>query len=369
MHSSFLGGVLLEGWQICRRYSVPVSVKGGISVQKKKGMNVKGKQLLRKPAFFCDLINGGLFNGRQRILPHMLRGMPEVLGYSSDDRGKKQVHLERIPDVIYAAGNEEDYLLLMDENQQQTDFSMPLRNMLNTALAYMQQKKQIEELHRQRHDLKSGSEYLSGFAEQDRLHPVICIIFYHGEIPWEGGTSLYDILRFPAGFDDMKRLCPDFPMNLIHAWNVEPEHFRTELRVVFELLPHAADKERLQEYVRRHPQHFRNLTAEECDMLEVFIGMKNLGETEREGYRNDEGGYDMCTALVELRQEGREEGKMEGEIVKIISIVRKKLRKGKSLSVIAEELEETEEIIAPVFELVKAYPDTSDDDIYAMLGK
>lgn len=46
-----LGGVLLEGWQICRRYSVPVSVKGGISVQKKKGMNVKGKQLLRKPAF------------------------------------------------------------------------------------------------------------------------------------------------------------------------------------------------------------------------------------------------------------------------------------------------------------------------------
>ena len=59
----------------------------------------------------------------------------------------------------------------MDENQQQTDFSMPLRNMLNTALAYMQQKKQIEELHRQRHDLKSGSEYLSGFAEQDRLHP------------------------------------------------------------------------------------------------------------------------------------------------------------------------------------------------------
>lgn len=69
---------------------MPVSVKGGISVQKKKGMNVKGKQLLRKPAFFCDLINGGLFNGRQRILPHMLRGMPEVLGYSSDDRGKSR---------------------------------------------------------------------------------------------------------------------------------------------------------------------------------------------------------------------------------------------------------------------------------------
>lgn len=73
----------------------------------------------------------------------------------------------------------------------------------------------------------------------------------------------------------------------------------------------------------------------------------------------------MCTALVELRQEG----KLEGEIVKIISIVRKKLRKGKSLSAIAEELEETEETIAPVFELVKTYPDTSDDDIYAMLGK
>lgn len=146
---------------------------------------------------------------------------------------------------------------------------------------------------------------------------------------------------------------------------MEPEHFRTELRVVFELLPYAADKEKLQVYIRSHPQHFTNLTAEECDMLEVFIGMKNLGDTEREGYRNNEGGYDMCTALVELRQEG----KMEGEIVKIISLVRKKLRKGKALSVIAEELEETEEDIAPVFELVRAYPDTSDDEIYTMLRK
>ena len=128
-------------------------------------------------------------------------------------------------------------------------------------------------------------------------------------------------------------LCPDFPMNLIHAWNVRPEQFKTGLGTVFELLPFAADKGQLQTYIRNHAEHFGNLTAEECDLLEVFIGMENLGEEGREGYRNREGGYNMCTALLEIREEGRN----EGEWLKLISQVQRKMRKGKPLISIAEE--------------------------------
>ena len=334
---------------------------------KKKGRNVKGKQLLRRPAFFCDLINGGLFQGRQRLIPGMLRGKPEVLGFSGCDNRRKEISLERIPDVIYAAGTGEDYLLLMDENQTQTDYTMPLRNMLDTALAYLQQKEQITDSHRKMHDLRTGSEYLSGFAKQDRLHPAICITFYHGETPWDGGTRLHDILQFPEGYEDMRALCPDFPMNLIHAWNVRPEHFKTGLGTVFELLPFAADKGMLQSYVHSHAEHFENLTAEECDLLEVFIGMENLGEEERKNYRNRKGGYDMCTALLEIREEGLKEGRNEGERLMLISIVQKKMRKGKALTVIAEELEEPETVIEPIYELVKDHPEYTREAVYNLL--
>lgn len=38
--------------------------------------NVKGKQLMKQPRYFCDLINGGLYQGKQRLRPDMIRAMP-----------------------------------------------------------------------------------------------------------------------------------------------------------------------------------------------------------------------------------------------------------------------------------------------------
>lgn len=45
----------------------------------------------------------------------------------------------------------------------------------------------------------------------------------------------------------------------------------------------------------------------------------------------------MCTALLEIREEGLQEGRSEGEWLKLISQVQRKMRKGKPLISIAEE--------------------------------
>lgn len=279
-----------------------------------KGVNVKGKQLMKQPRYFCDLINGGLYQGRQRLQADMLVGKPEVLVYDGELQAGKRRNLERIPDVIFAAGKEEDYLLLMEENQNKTDYGMPLRNMLDVALAYMQQKKELETAHKEARDLKPGEEYMSGLSKYDRLHPVVCITFYHGEKPWDGAESLFGLLRFPEGYEDMKQFCNDFRMNLVHAWNVDPKNFKTGLGTVFELLPFAGKKERLQAYIMEHAQHFSHLSEDECDALEVFIGMQELDKAGRKTYRNPKGeDYNMCTALVEIREEGIEKGIEKGE--------------------------------------------------------
>lgn len=117
------------------------------------------------------------------------------------------------------------------------------------------------------------------------------------------------MLAFPENFEDMKQFCPDFKINLVHAWNVNPADFKTGLRKVFELLPYAASKKKLRAYIQEHEEAFDHLTGDDCDALEVFIGMDRLGITEREKFKNQEGGsYNMCTALREIREEGREEG-------------------------------------------------------------
>ena len=48
----------------------------------------------------------------------------------------------------------------------------------------------------------------------------------------------------------------------------------------------------------------------------------------------------------------------------MISLVQKKYRKGKGLEVIADEAEETSEVIQPILELVMQHPDESAEEIY-----
>ena len=61
----------------------------------------------------------------------------------------------------------------------------------------------------------------------------------------------------------------------------------------------------------------------------------------------------LALVLEEEREEGRQEGRGEGENLKLISMVCKKLKKGKDSSIIADELEETIEVIDRIIEKTK----------------
>lgn len=72
---------------------------------------------------------------------------------------------------------------------------------------------------------------------------------------------------------------------------------------------------------------------------------------------------EMCDALMEIMKDKLDErekkGFSNGSEAQLLSLIRKKIEKGKSLSVIADELEETEESILPLYfrvqeEMVKA---------------
>lgn len=67
------------------------------------------------------------------------------------------------------------------------------------------------------------------------------------------------------------------------------------------------------------------------------------------------------------REEGREEGLLEGQHTKVIVLIQKKVLKGKTLDIIADELESTIEEIRPLYETVIKYP--TDTDPAVILAK
>lgn len=68
-----------------------------------------------------------------------------------------------------------------------------------------------------------------------------------------------------------------------------------------------------------------------------------------------------------VRNEGREEGRIEGKTLKLISQVRKKVRKNNSAEEIAEMLEEEPISIARICELIRNHPDWDDERISSEL--
>ena len=62
----------------------------------------------------------------------------------------------------------------------------------------------------------------------------------------------------------------------------------------------------------------------------------------------------MKDQLDEREKKGFSDGFSDGEQSKLITLIRKKLERGKTISVIADELEETKETILPLYNQVKA---------------
>ena len=63
--------------------------------------------------------------------------------------------------------------------------------------------------------------------------------------------------------------------------------------------------------------------------------------------------FNMDDALEVRYEEGVEEGRAEGELLKLIKLVCRKLEKGKRADEIAEELEEEQKIIASICTVAK----------------
>ena len=67
-------------------------------------------------------------------------------------------------------------------------------------------------------------------------------------------------------------------------------------------------------------------------------------------------------------EQGIERGITQGENLKLIMQVQKKIKKGDSIAKIADDLVEDEFVISPIYKMVKEYPEDTEKDIYHRLN-
>lgn len=79
------------------------------------------------------------------------------------------------------------------------------------------------------------------------------------------------------------------------------------------------------------------------------------------------GSVNMCKALEELeergRQEGRLEGRLQGQIENKLKLIVKKIHKNKSFDQIVDELEEDADVVQPLYDFVLKHIDWGEDEM------
>ena len=224
-------------------------------------------------------------------------------------------------DVAKGVRNERIFAVLGIENQSEIDYAMPFRVLELDFVNYARQMQSIRERHEAEWKTEGGrmhrlpgitaGEYLGRFLKTDRIVRCVTLVVYWGEEPWDGPMRLSDL--FETGTE---ALCAvQVELNLLDVCRMSDEEicgYAGELRTVFGFRKYAEDKEKLGRFITSNREHFSNVSETAMNALEELTHSPELKKIRTRKYQTTEGGYNMCSGIQGMIQDGKMEGKMEG---------------------------------------------------------
>lgn len=255
---------------------------------------------------FADLLNGYLFEGRKIVRPEDLQEADRSVSRIQKTPGCRNVQA-MVRDVVKLLQVHMKIMLVVMENQSSIHYAMPVRVMNEEAAGYHKQWRETARKHRREKDL-SDEEYLSGFSRDDRLMPMITIVLYFGERPWDGAKSLKGMLDMRGIPRNLQDMVADYPIHVLEVRKFEnAEYFQTDLQVVFGFLQNSESQEKLKKYVDAHSRQFENLDPDTYNLISVMSHSSEL-KTVKQNNTTAIGGINMCKAIRDMIQEGEKRG-------------------------------------------------------------
>ncbi len=197
------------------------------------------------------------------------------------------------------------FVLLGIEAQSDIHYAMPVRNYLYDALNYAAQVEASRKNHTENKDLRDSDEFLSGFAKDDKLLPVITLCVCFDKATWDAPRSLYEMVDIMD--PRIEHYVNDYKLNLITPQEItDCKKFASELGIVFEFIQKSDDKERLRDIIESQ-EKYHHIDTTTVDLINTYTAA-NISTENAEG-----GKVDMCKAIQDLQNDARAEGHKAGQ--------------------------------------------------------
>lgn len=269
------------------------------------------KNYWRNNEQFADFFNAVLFDGKEIIKADELEDIDteessilEHKDYAESIGAARDNVKIRKKSTIYNV----ELVILGMEGQERIHYAMPMRVM---GYDYGTYKKQYDDNAKKYKNANgmSRDEYMSKMKKMDKFIPVITIVVYYGENPWDGALSLHEMLNITK---EVEPFVNDYKMHLIEARKNNLKLHNINNIDLFNLLEILLNKdEKLKETKEKAIQYASEHDVDKSVIMTV-AGAANC----KMDYDMiaGKGSVDMCTVFEETRFEGRLEGRLEGKL-------------------------------------------------------
>ncbi len=296
------------------------------------------KEYMKDSRIFADVYNFLL--GKKVIDPEKLSPVDvEELYISTKLPGDTEKDVKKFRDVMkkYATAMTDgraSYVLLGIENQTLVDYAMSVRILIYDAMRYYKQLQEISAEHKTVKDRATKEEFISGFFKTDHLKPVITVVVYYGNKPWDASCDLFGLLE--DGYEEFLPLMNNYRIKVFEAATMTDEDLRTletSLRYVMTFIKDSDDMEKLSTIIENDEGFKRMDKLSVCVINAVTDAGIQIDETE--------GTVDMCQAIRDMRNTSMAEGKLAGINEEKLKVAERMLKDGMSLELVAKYSELT----------------------------
>lgn len=267
---------------------------------------------------FADILNVLLFDGKRKIEPSELSETITETQYKADGKPHEQRR-----DIAKLWEHQQTELVLIGlENQTDID-----KDMLFRVIGY------------------DGAYYRAQLTEDKKeRYPVATIVLYFGMDRWNGATSLYEAVSIP---EEMKAYINDYKIHVFEIAYLTDEQvnsFQSDFRFVADYF--------VQKRKNKHYSPPKGVIKHVDALLQMMAALthdKRFEEVSGEWEGDEKVMGEIFLDQIEER------GILKGESRKLISLICKKMTKGKIPEVIADELEEDEAVIQGIYEIALSF--------------
>ena len=312
------------------------------------GQKDKVEKLLEDyPDVFADIINVLIYDGKQVIKPQELSETKVKSQYKAAD---DSLH-EQERDILKVWEKGKDYKIIFGiENQTSTDKTMSFRVMAYDGASYRTQ--------------------LLNDEDKKELCEVHTLVLYFGDKPWNVSRSLKDTFKKKSNISKELNNYRINVFEIAYLTEEQIEMFQSDFGIIAD---YFVKRRKGYKTIENHKpiKHvdemlkFMRIFAEDERFLQLDVKKDGKGEVT------------MCTILDNAINKGIEQGIeqgikrgiTQGENLKLIMMIQKKMKKGDSVSKIADDLVEEEMTILPIYNIIEEHPEDTEKDIYLRLNK